>query len=97
MKKFAQFFAIILVLICVTATESFPFTAHEAAATERCDDFRETEEFRVSAASIKVSRVVPASDPAISYPPIAKNDLGIFHPVHILSESLYLRLRVLRN
>lgn len=97
MKRLVQFFAIVLVLICVTVTESFPYVAQEAAASERCDDFRETEEFRISASSIKVSRVVHASDPAISYSPIVNNDLGIFHPVQIPSESLYLRLRVLRN
>jgi len=97
MKKFAQFFAIILVLICVTATESFPFIAHEAAATERCDDFRETEEFRISTASIKVSKASQVSERAVSYPRLNNSTLAVCRPVYPLSESLYLRLRVLRN
>lgn len=97
MKRFAQFFAIILVLICVAATESFPSIAHEVAASERCDDFRETEEFRISAASIKASKLKHPDNSEISYPHIAKSVPNIFQPVHILSESLYLRLRVLRN
>jgi hypothetical protein len=97
MKSFGKFSVILLVILCVAATESFPYIPVEISATERCDDFRETDELNISAVKTKISRVTHRGKSEISFPIIAKNSESLFHRAPILSESLYLRLRVLRN
>ena len=97
MRKVGNVLAIALVLFCVGITESFAYTLHEAAATERCDDLRESEEFRISHNNIKVSKaafvVVGKGFPSQAY----KITVSDFTPAPPSFQFLYLRLRVLRN
>lgn len=97
MRKVGHVLAIVLVLFCVGITESFAYTLHEAAATERCDDLRESEEFRISHNNIKVSKaafVVAGKD---FRPQANKITVSNFAPAPPSFQFLYLRLRVLRN
>ena len=96
MKKFAHIFVIVLVLFSVGVAESFPYTMQEVASAERCDDFRENEEFRISIASIKGSKVTLVRKQAGSVPSLSKSNRTICHQAQPISESLYLRLRILR-
>ena len=97
MRKAGNILAIVFVLFCVGITEGFAYTLHEAAATERCDDLREAEEFRISHNNIKVSKaafVVAGKDFRSQTNKITVSD---FAPAPPSFQFLYLRLRVLRN
>jgi hypothetical protein len=97
MKKLAHTFVIVLVLFCVGTTETFSYTLQEAVSSERCDDLRETEEFRISINNIKVSKIISNTASKVFQQPVLKSTAAICPPVQSLFQFLYLRYRVLRH
>lgn len=97
MKSVGHILAIVAMLFCVGITESFAYTLNEVAATERCDDSRESEDFRLSSSSIKVSKSVFVVARRDAHSLSTKYITSDYSLTPSLSRFLYLRIRVLRN
>jgi hypothetical protein len=98
MRRNVHIVVVVVLLFCLGGSGNIQYTIHAAAASERTDDFRETEVIHLLPAVAKVSKTSFFIYCKSFYSSIASNAPAIIRSVQWIPQPLrYLRLRVLRN